>query len=875
MKTLYVPFRSLALTLVLSLTFLIVKSQGPSVETVNLHEGWLIQSSDSILQGAKEICQTDFNTEGWYPAVVPSTVLHTLVANGVYKDIYLDDNLRKIPSEIFTSSWWYRTEFDNEVLTSSALLKFEGLNYKANIWLNGKLIADTTIIDNAFKQFVFDIAAYTKETRNVLAIEVFPPKKGDFSIGFVDWNPSPPDNNMGLFRNVVLETGTGLHLSNPFVVSNLNNDNSEAKLTASVVVSNYSDIEKQGLVKFSFGGRELSKNFALKAKESRKVVFRNSDFEELIVKNPKIWWPHTVGEPFLYDATFEFLDEQNYVQAKKNLRFGIRTVSDFFTEEGHRGIKVNGKKISIRGGGWVDRLMLEDTYESNKAQLEYVRDMNLNTIRLEGFWGKDQSLYQLCDEMGILVMVGWSCHWEWEDYLGTYCDEQYGGILGKQEIDMMSTAWKDQIIWLRNHPSIFGWVGGSDCIPKQQLEQKYFDVFSEYDSTRIYFASAKEWESESGSTGVKMRGPYAYEPPVYWFADTLYGGAFGFNTETGPGAQVPPLESMEKMISKENLWPLNKVWDYHCGRNEFNTLDRYSEALQKRYGKASSVNDYTRKAQLLNYELMRPMFEAFSAYRYKATGVIQWMLNSAWPETYWQLYDYYLMPNGAYFGAKKASQPQHAIYDYSRNSLFVVNDQLTDKTAWTLKIKVFDFDSKLIFEKVLKLDIEANSGNEIFELPEFKNDSPLTFLDLRLYDTEGNERDINFYWLSKQEDILDYNAEVPNWYYHTPSKQFADFTSLNTLPKVEVSSNLKILNKEGATQFIVELKNETDKVAFFLNPKIVDQSTGKSILPVIWSDNYISLLPNERRIVKATINDIYLKGLNPQLVVEGYNIENE
>ena len=502
--------------------------------------------------------------------------------------------------------------------------------------------------------------------------------------------------------------------------------------------------------------------------------------------------------------------------------------------------------------------------------------MNLNTIRLEGFWGKDQTLYDLCDRMGILIMVGWSCHWEWEDYLGAPCSEEYGGILAPEDVDMMSRAWQDQVVWLRNHPSIITWLGGSDCVPKPELEQKYLDIFSEYDSTRVYLASAKEWNiSLAGPTGVKMRGPYAFEPPVYWFADTLYGGAFGFNTETGPGAQVPPAGSIRKMLSEKHLWPVDDMWDYHCGRHEFNTLDRYTQALETRYGKAVSLEDYTRKAQVLNYELMRPMFEAFSAYRYRATGVIQWMLNSAWPEMYWQLYDYYLMPNGAYYGAKKASQPYHVIYDYSRHSLFVVNDKLTDKNKCTVRIRLYNNLSDIIFEKDLKTNLKSNESREILHLPQLTEDAPLYFLDLRLIDDTGKEIDNNFYWLSAKPDMLDYEAEVPGWYYYTPSKQYADYTALNKLPKVNVTGSIEKNNLKNATEFTVTLTNDSDHIAFFVHPEITDGESGTVILPVLWSDNYVSLLPEETRVLKAVINNSYLRNKNPQLTVEGYNLKEE
>ncbi len=839
-----------------------------------LKQGWYLQSSDSLSASGHQISSASFVPKGWYKTIIPSTVLNSLVKQGFYKNIFVDSNFSKIPAAPFKNSWWYRKEFDLRVVPPVLLLNFKGINYKANIWLNGKEISDTSHIKNAFRQFKLDISKEARKGKNILAIEVFPPVAGDFSIGFVDWNPAPPDHNMGLFRGVSLEANGGVSITHPFVVSSIGKDLKQARLTVSLTLTNFKNTAVAGKVVLKTNGKKLEKPVSINAGETKEIIFTPDTYKDLQIKNPKLWWPHTLGAPHLYHATFQFC-ELGKILDEKSINYGIRTVSSYFTKEGFRGFKVNGKKILIRGGGWTDKILLNDTPEDIESQLEYVKNMNLNTIRLEGFWGNDQTLYSLCDKMGILIMAGWSCQWEWEDYLGKPADEKYGGILHPQEINLISKAWHDQILWLRNHPSIFAWFAGSDKIPVPALEKKYLQILSQIDSTRIFLASAKEWHSLSGPTGVKMRGPYAYEPPVYWFEDTLYGGAFGFNSETGPGAQVPPLESLEKMLSPANLWPINKMWNYHCGRHEFNTLDRYTKALQTRYGKIENVKDYTYKAQVMNYELMRPMFEAFSAYRYKATGVIQWMLNSAWPEMYWQLYDYYLQPNGAYYGAKKASQPWHVIYDYAHHAIFVVNDRLSDKKNCTLKISVFDNQSVLKFKKTLEVNLKANSSRKVLLLPKFKGNAPLYFLDTRLYDDSGKEIDNNFYWLSSKKDILDYKAKVHDWYYYTPSKQYADFTALDALPKVFVKTSLQKQKGNTFTKFTVTMTNTSNAIAFFLQTAIRDKKTGKTILPVLWSDNYISLLPGETKTLSAKIRNQYLEGRTARLSLQGYNLINK
>ena len=850
------------------------KTQDAESATMMLNDHWEIFSSVNHKESGVMISDANYLSVDKLISDVPTTVFNAQISNGICKDVYVGNNLEKISKKAYQDSWWYRKTFYVDYSATNYELQFNGINYKANIWLNGNLIADSSEVNNAFKMFRYDVSQYIKSDENVLAVEVFPPKAGDFSIGFVDWNPAPPDNNMGIFRPVYLNSINKIQILNTYVENHFENgDYSLVEQTISMKLKNFTDKAISGKLKVYVHASLLEKDVVIAPHTSESLVLSYLDYPELVMENPALWWPHTLGEPVLHDLAISF-EEDGVNLCHKEMQYGIRELKDYYTAEGHRGFIINGEKISIRGAGWVDNMNLNNTHDYDLAQLEYVKSMNLNTIRLEGFWGKDEHLYETCDELGILIMVGWSCHWEWENYLGKYCDEKYGGILSDADVDLMSAAWRDQLVWLRNHPSIIAWFSGSDCIPLPALEKKYANIFHEYDSSRVYLSSAKEWESADMQTGVKMRGPYAYVPPIYWYADTLYGGAFGFNTETGPGAQVPPLESIKKMIPQEDLWPINDVWNFHCGRNEFNNLDRYTHALNKRYGEANSVEEYAQKAQLLNYELMRPMFEAFSVNRYSATGVVQWMLNSAWPEMYWQLYDSYLMPNGAFYATKKAGEPLQAVYNYESNSVYVVNDRLEYAADIELIVNVYDIDSKLIYHKSEDFDMERNSSKQIVLLPELNDISETYFLDLRLL-KEDEELANNFYWLSTKKDVLDYEATIPSWYYHTPSKEYASFQQLNTMKDVEISSALKIITTGNNTICSVDLENKSDRIAFFIQLSIIDETTGNTVLPILWSDNYISLMPGEKRNLRAQINNKYLTDKNLQLRLEGINLMTE
>lgn len=454
-----------------------------------------------------------------------------------------------------------------------------------------------------------------------------------------------------------------------------------------------------------------------------------------------------MGEPNLYDLALR-VDAGGSLSDREELAFGIRKVEDYMTEDGHRSYAVNGKNLLVHGGGWVDDMMLADDDRRIEDQINYVKHMNLNTIRLEGFWGSSHKLYELADENGILVMVGWSCQWEWGEYLGTPVDE-FGGIDTPEEMDLVARSLGDQVRWLRNHPSVLVWVLASDKLPRPELEKKYEAELAEVDPTRPALSACAAGVSEvSGPSGVKMHGPYDWVSPNYWYLDTERGGAYGFNTETGPGPQPPPVESIRRMLPEENWWPIDEMWNYYCGRHQFNTLNRYKAALDARYGEAADLEDFARKAQVANYEGMRAMFEAFQIRRPATTGIIQWMLNSAWPEMYWQLYDHYLVPNGAFYGARDGSRPVNVAFDYADRDILAVNETASTLAGVTVRVRVFGLDSAVLFDESKTLDVAAESVQEVMILPPISTNRKAYFVDARLTDSGGEPLVANLYWLS-------------------------------------------------------------------------------------------------------------------------------
>jgi len=893
----------------------------PMERFTTLNDLWFLQSSEKVKAAGDQVSQPGFKIEGWYPAVVPSTVMGTLVQNNVYTDLFMGENLKNVPTKPFETSWWYRREF---VVapgpgTRFVRLEFDGINYRANIWLNGQKVGDAAAIYGPFRRFSIDVTGIAKAgAKNVLAVEVFPPRKGDFTIGFVDWNPKPPDSSMGIFRDIRVRTTGDVAINFPFVITKLNLETlKEARLTISAELQNNSPAKVSGTLEGRIGSLRFSQAVTLEPKETKKAVFTPESHPELIIKDPKVWWTHDLGKPELHLLMLAFLPKIDKAQAEAEakaraeekaaekaaaakegrkavegpwsggrerprgmpfspysdlrlVRFGIREVSTYFNEQGHRGFKLNGKKILIRGGGWTDDIFLDNRRTKVEAEVLYAKHMNLNTLRLEGFWGTGEDLYNLCDLHGILLMAGWSCQWEWENLVGKPNDD-FGCIKDPEDIQLVAASWRDQVKWLRNHPSIFVWMEGSDTNPRPELEQEYIAILKDDDPTRPAVISAKDRTSPlTGKSGVKMAGPYDYVPPGYWYTDTENGGAFGFNTETGPGPQVPPLESLKKMIPEKDLWPINAVWYYHCARNEFFGLTRYNAAMDNRLGPAKSVEEYAAKAQFLNYEGMRAMFEAFVANRPKATGIIQWMYNSAWPKLWWQLYDYTLNPNGAFYGARKAGEPLHLIYNYGTREIVAVNNTLEPAAKLKAVIRVYDFDLKEKYAKTVDLGLVADEVKKIDTLPPVQGWTTTYFLDLRLFKEKDTLVDANFYCLSTKPETLDY---AKNEWFVTPVKDYADLTSLAGLRPVKIRAKAKFSQSGPLYKFLVELENPTRDLAFQIELRVARDTSGETVLPVLLDDNYITLLPGEKRTIAGVFATEDLGGEQPVLKVRGWNIK--
>lgn len=833
-------------------------------------QGWQIQSSAQTAAGGEAISGPSFDASGWIPTTVPSTVFAALARNGNVPDPFAGKNLETLPKEPYGVAWWYRKEFPLAAVPRHAQLTLDGVNYSAEVWLNGAKVAGPDTLFGSFRVFELDVTPQLRTGSNVLAVKVYPPKRGDPTIGFVDWNPTAPDNNLGLWRGVMLKITGGVSMDDVWVRGDVDPKNlDEGRISVSAQVANHSVSPVTAILRGRIGpGQPIAfeRSVRLAGGESQSLVIGPEDFPQLVVKSPRLWWPNNLGEPNLYALQLETVVDGN-VSDSYATSFGIRHIADYINEQGHRGYAINGERVQLRGGGWVDDVLLVEDPQKLEDQIRYVRHMNLNMIRLEGFWGNTHLLYDLADRYGIMIWAGWSCQWEWEDYLGQPVEgEKYMGIDTPDEIALITQSLRDQVVRIRNHPSVIVWNLGSDKLPVPELERRSAATLAEVDPTRPPLMSCKSWTSDvSGPTAVKMAGPYEWVPPNYWFDPAAPGGAFGFNTETGPGAQPPVAESIRRMLPKESWWPIDDMWAYHAARNEFKNLDRYVAALDARYGPSKDLDEFAMKSQIANYEAMRGMMEAFSLRRPVATGIVQWMLNAAWPKMFWQFYDYYLVPTGAFYAARDSGRPIHIAYDHGTKKIVALNDTKQPLKA-VARVRVFDAASKVLYDMRTPIDVPAGQRSELPAIPDGATGG-FHFLDTRIESADGALIDANFYWLPARADVLAWDKG--EWFY-TPVSEFADLKVLNDLPRAELDVKHTFTPGPAGTAVDVTLRNPGPNIAFFVELSVAGKNSGSLAAPVFWDTNYVSLAPGETRTVHATFPAHALKE-EPLLRYRGIN----
>lgn len=833
------------------------KSRPAEFNAVPLRQGWEIQSACKIKADGAHLSSTQYRPQGWIKATVPTTVLAAQVAAGIFPDPYYGMNMRKLPgadypmgkffsnlempaNSPYRCGWWYRKQFDVPASArgKTTWLHFGGINYRADIWVNGRLIAGSKQIAGAYRVYNLDISkAVTPGKPAVIAVETFAPGPLDLGINWVDWNPTPPDKDMGLWGPVSMKTTGPIAVRYPFITTRFEDaDLHVADITVTAQLDNSTDNAVSGMLSGTFDGKRFRQPVTLAAHESKSVSFTPDQFPQLKIQHPPIWWPVEMGAHPLETLTVRFAADGKTSDVA-SARVGIRTMTSELTDKGARLFRVNGKRILIRGGGWSQDLMMREDHENLPEQIRMVKDLHLNAIRQEAkLEGKE--FYDLTDENGILVLAGWCCCDQWEHW-DKWTPENHW---------VANESLRSQMLRLRHHASLLVWLNGSDHHPTADVEQSYLNVEKETQWPNPTLSSASQAPSTvTGPSGVKMTGPYNYVSPSYWLRDKKHGGAWAFNTETSPGPAIPQPGSLRKFIPAKDLWPINEVWDYHAGGGDFQNLDVFNEAMRATYGFPNSMPTYSRTAQTMQYDGERAMFEAYTRNKYVSTGVIQWMLNNAWPSIIWHLYDYYLNTGGGYFGTKKACEPMHVQYSYDDHSIYAVSSLPSPVPSLTVHVQVFDLNLHPVFQQTKTINLAADDSQRVLDIPSsvFQPEDSVHFVRLEMTNRAGKVVSRNFYWIPSKLTVFDWPKTK---YTTTPAITYANMQALRSLPKAEIRGTLTV---EGRTLH-VHLENPSHALAFQVEA-VGKDAKGNVVLPLLWNDDFVELMPGEHRDLTATL----------------------
>ena len=847
-------------------------------ETAVVH--WQIQSSAKAQQSGAEISTAAFSTRGWYSVSGRATVMAGLLENGTYQDVFYADNLRAVEEpdssgNLFVIPWWYRTEFTlvNGARGTRTLLRINGMIASADVWLNGQLLAEQAGVAGAYPVRELDVTGSVHAGSNTLALRVHPADpRSSLSIGWVDWNPTPPDNNMGPWRGVdIVRTGP-VQIRFPQVTSTLSlPDLEHAALTVKVEARNLDALAHEVTITGVVAGVSLRQTIHLASGQTQSVSFSPKSDPDLDLKDPQVWWPVGMGAHPLYRLQMAAAVD-GVISDRAGATFGIRSVSSQLTQQGYRQFVINGKPVLIRGAGWAPDMFLRDDPGRMEAEFSYIVNLGLNTIRSEGKL-EDARFYDLADRAGLMILAGWECCDKWESWASTG-----GEPWGDADEKVAAASMASEARLLRNHPSVIGFLIGSDNAPPAAIARMYVDTLHAEDwPVPIVAAAADQGTAETGPSGMKMDGPYAWVPPAYWYADKL-GGAFGFDSEVSAGASIPLLEDLTRMLSPqelEALWKDPQARQYHASAawSTFARIASFDTALARRYGAPRSLADYVAKSQLENYDNVRAQFEAFNAHMDLArpsTGVIYWMLNNAWPSLHWHLYDYFLNPAGAYFGARMANEPLHIQYSYDTHAVMLVNHTLTREQGLRAIIRVRNLDGSVPYERRLEdIDLAGNAARELVMLPALAGLSPTYFIELELASANGKSISRNVYWLSTQTDELDWAHS--NWYL-TPVTRYADLTALQTLPAAasEVRATMRQEGAEYVATVTLTVPSSSKAVALFQHMSIRRSAGHELMLPILWSDNDVTLWPGESLTVTAHFATP--GAATPVVEVSGWNV---
>ncbi|MBX3007067.1 MAG: beta galactosidase jelly roll domain-containing protein [Melioribacteraceae bacterium] len=859
-----------------------------SKKNYNGNSEWTIKKFSDTKEDGSIISRPGYKSDSWLPAIIPGTVLNSLVANKIYPEPYYSDNNRKSKKLIPDISdvgrefyhYWFRTDFriPQSFKGKRVWLKFHGINYRCEIWVNGKFLGK---MEGMFNSQSFDITSIADlNNENAIAVNMQPVDNpgttmlkdkrpgavgenhngGDGMIGkdvtmlmSVGWDFTATDGirdrNTGIWRDVELYATGDVVMENLFVQTKLPLPDTTSSLqTVSVEVVNCTDKEQSGILKGIIEENKITfeKKITLSPNERKEIIFSPAEYKQLLFKNPKLWWPKNKGEQNLYTLNMEFIPSAGKTSHRVSTRFGIREISsDQNTPDQSRRFIVNGHPVFIRGTNWIPEAMLRNSEERTLSELRYTNQSGLNLIRL---WGggiaESDYFYELCDQYGILV---WAEFWMTGDT--------------KYPVDTLLyfKNVENTVKRIRNHPSLAYYVSSNESTEMPGAPE----VFRQLDSTRGY-------QMQSECCGVHDGSPYKYENPMQYFENTASrrgSRVDGFNPEYGTPI-LPVYESLKEMMDEKDLWPINdSLWNYLDGGGFHQVTTKYKDAVNQ-FGESSSIEEFAVKAQFVGAMNYRVIWEVWNYNKFNygdrfASGFLFWYHNSPLPQVASRMYDHSLEPTAALYYSQNGLAPLHPQFDYLKNTVSVYNDYRVSFKNYSVSAMVYDLNSKLVSSIDSMVDIPADGvANDALKI-EFPSDiTQVHFIKLYLKDPKGKIVSDAFYWRSK--DIYE-----GAWTMTGPA--VSGFQDINKLPEAKLDLIFSIRREADKIFIDSEVVNNSSSLVFFTRLHIVN-STGESIKPVYYSDNFFSLLPNEKKQVVIEVSKDYLNGDEILLSLSGWNV---
>jgi hypothetical protein len=802
----------------------------------------------------------------WYRATVPGTVLTTLVNNNIYPEPTYGENNRPtiIPESLCRTSYWYRTEFNvpADYAGRQIWLNFEGINYIADVWVNGKKVGT---IKGAFIRGIFNVTDLVKPGKKaaVAVLIAPPPHPGDpwertianqrgpngggpngplgqdgptfvASIGW-DWAPGVRDRQIGIWQKVTLSATGPVILENPYVTTELplpRTDSADVAIEAAV--HNTSSKPQTGIVSGKLGGIAFrSSSITLAPNASQLVKLNPQNTPQLRLANPKLWWPNGYGEPNLYPLHLSF-DVNGASSDAADLNVGIRKVTYFVDGSRNLTLSVNGVRVFAKGGNWgMDEFLKRLPRKRLEAQIKLHKLANYTILRNWVGQSTTEDLYDLCDRYGIMV---------WDEFF----QANPANGLNPLDAQLYLSNVRDKTLRFRNHPSIVIWCGRNEGAPPPEIDRGIAEIIKELDQSRYYQSSS------TAGNGVVSGSSYSWREPRLF-----YGYYPAFNTEIG-SASIPTLEAIQSWMPAKDLFDSNfpnDGWAERClVSGNGNPVDKpFQKIVAKRYGPYNTLADFIRKAQLADYEAFRAMYEARMSRLFNpTTAIITWMSNPALPSLVWQIYDYSLEPFGSFFGVQKASEQVHIMMTQDDFKVMLVNHTPAALTNLKYRVRILNLDGSVKFDETAPVPAAPPSGAvELRALPAPAGLSAVHFVKLELMDPGGKVVSDNFYWKETTQD---------------------DLTALDTVPDVELEGRIVRRDAAGNCLLDVTLTNPARNAAVMAHLQLRNQRTNQRVLPVYYSENYVSLLPGESRTIKveAALED--LGGARPLVVVDGWNV---